>query len=214
MSTALGAWLDSWLPRLAAWDLQVVSAVRAELLAWPQPAVSAVALLSHLGDRWVIAVMATAACAWVAWRGEVLRGAAVGLLLSIQGLLVWTLKDLALRARPPQGALDAPGWVVVHGSSLPSGHATASVVAFGLLAWLALRSGPPRWRRHRHAIVATAAMLAAGVGVSRVLLGVHYPSDVLAGWCLGCAWLALSLALLEALPGPTAAGSGPARRGR
>lgn len=199
----------AWLHSLAAWDLQLAALVHAAVLGWPRPLLAAVAALSHLADRWVLGGVAALACLAVAWRGAPWHGLAAGALLSGQGLVVWALKSQWMRARPPGGALNADGvvadwvaadWVVVHGSSLPSGHTTAAVVDFGLLAWLALRHGPAHWQRHRRALCAAAALLALGVGLSRVLLGVHFATDVLAGWCLGGAWLAASLAVLRRLP--------------
>lgn len=189
----------SLLLQLAAWDLHLAQALRGWMTDWPPAAVLAVAAISHLGDRWVIGLTAALACLWVAQRGQPWQAAAAGALLAGQGLLVWTLKDWAARARPPGGAIE-PAWVVIHGHSLPSGHATAAVVGFGLLAWLALHSGPPHWRRHRCAIVAASAVLALAVGASRVLLGAHFATDVLAGWALGSAWLAIAVALLRRLP--------------
>jgi undecaprenyl-diphosphatase len=84
----------------------------------------------------------------------------------------------------PRPALDnAP---IVFTSSFPSGHATMSAVVYlTLAAILALheRSG-----RLRVLYLSVAGLVTIVVGVSRVYLGVHYPTDVVAGWCLGSAW--------------------------
>lgn len=192
--------LAAFIHRLAGWDLQAMAGVRQAQAEWPAPVHSAVALLSHLGDRWFITALAVLAFAALALRGQPVRALAAGALLSGQGLLVWWLKDLAMRARPPQGVVDAAWGVVVNGYSLPSGHTTAATVAYGLLAWLALNSGLALGRAQRAAVITAAVGLALGIGVSRVLLGAHFPTDVLAGWCVGGAWLALSVVLLKALP--------------
>lgn len=186
------------LGRLAAWDVQVSAALRQAMLDGSAAWVWLVAAVSHLGDRWVVGGLVAGACTWLVWRGDTVRAAALGMLMSAQGVLVWVLKDAAQRARPAGGAID-PTWVVVNGSSLPSGHASAALVGYGLLAWLVLRHArlPPVGR---NLVVASAASLAILVGVSRVLLGVHYPTDVLAGWAVGLGWLVLSLAALDALP--------------
>ena len=78
--------------------------------------------------------------------------------------------------------------VVVKTSSFPSGHATSSMI-FYLSVALALTVGT-RW--HRIA-VAVAILLSLMVGASRVMLGVHWPSDVIGGWAFGMLWVLLTL---------------------
>ena len=90
------------------------------------------------------------------------------------------------RARP-----DAePHLVIVKTSSFPSGHATSSMIFYLTMA-LALTAGT-RW--HRWA-VAGAILLSLLIGTSRVMLGVHWPSDVVAGWAFGMLWVLLTLRL-------------------
>lgn len=72
----------------------------------------------------------------------------------------------------------------VGGYSFPSGHAMAGAAIYGALAVVAAL----RFPRQRPWVVAPCAMLVLAIGTSRVYLGVHYPSDVLAGWALGVAW--------------------------
>jgi undecaprenyl-diphosphatase len=74
----------------------------------------------------------------------------------------------------------------VQTASFPSGHAMLSAIGFLTLGAL-LASGTRR-RRHRAYILGMAVALTLLVGGSRVWLGVHWPTDVLAGWCLGAAW--------------------------
>lgn len=76
--------------------------------------------------------------------------------------------------------------VEVQTASLPSGHATGSAVAFLTLGAL-LAQVQPRQRLKLY-IVSAAVGLTLLVGFSRIYLGVHYPTDVLAGWSLGAAW--------------------------
>lgn len=78
-------------------------------------------------------------------------------------------------------------------SSFPSGHAMLSAVTFLTLGAILSQLAPTRALRI-YAIV-SAIFLTVLVGVSRVYMGVHYPSDVLAGWCLGAAW-ALACSML------------------
>lgn len=72
----------------------------------------------------------------------------------------------------------------------PSGHTLVTVVACGFLAWALARQARPAVRRAAYAAAGTIAVLA---GASRVLLGAHWLSDVVAGLCLGVLWLNLSI---------------------
>jgi len=85
-----------------------------------------------------------------------------------------------------------PHLVVVKTSSFPSGHATSSMIFFLTLA-LVLTSGT-RWP---YVSVAGAILLSLLIGISRVMLGVHWPSDVVGGWAFGTMWVLLTLRLAE-----------------
>lgn len=74
-------------------------------------------------------------------------------------------------------------------ASFPSGHATVGMLAWMVLAAVAVRFVPEH--RVRVFVLSAAFALAIVIGVSRVYLGVHWPSDVLAGWCLGLSWACL-----------------------
>lgn len=119
------------------------------------------------------------------------------LALAVPGgmLLNAALKQLFQRARP---SFDEP-LLTLTTYSFPSGHAAGSTVFYGLLAvYLVCAIKPARWR---WMIVLSALGLVALVALSRLYLGVHYLSDVLAGIVVGIAWLALSLAAVAALRG-------------
>jgi len=106
------------------------------------------------------------------------------------GLALGALLKLAYgRPRP---AL-VPHLVDVASASFPSGHATDSAIVYLTLAALIARGAPERALRLY--ILGVAILLSLLIGVSRVYLGVHWPSDVVAGWTIGAAWaLACSLA--------------------
>ncbi|HEY8577969.1 MAG TPA: phosphatase PAP2 family protein [Devosia sp.] len=74
-------------------------------------------------------------------------------------------------------------------ASFPSGHAMLSAVTFMTLGAVLAQLAPTR--ALRIFTIAAAIFLTAIVGSSRIFMGVHYPSDVLAGWCLGAAWALL-----------------------
>jgi membrane-associated phospholipid phosphatase len=112
-------------------------------------------------------------------------------------LLVSLQKDWTGRIRPdPQGHL-----VPVESLSFPSGHA-----ANATLVWLCLALLLPRTGRARLVAVWAAVWLALAIGISRVMLGVHWPSDVIGGWAFGLFWTMLLLRLaghpLEEDPAP------------
>jgi undecaprenyl-diphosphatase len=82
-------------------------------------------------------------------------------------------------------------------SSFPSGHAMSSAVVYGTVAYLAGRL--QRRRLHRVITMLLAGLLIVLISVSRLYLGVHYPSDVLAGVIIGLAWAGFCMATLEAI---------------
>jgi membrane-associated phospholipid phosphatase len=79
--------------------------------------------------------------------------------------------------------------------SFPSGHASVSLAVYGTIGFIAARHLSNR--RARVAVLAAAAVLVALIGFSRLYLGVHFLSDVIAGFSLGLAWLALCIVLLD-----------------
>ncbi len=91
-----------------------------------------------------------------------------------------------------------PATAIVHalGQSFPSGHATLSVVIYGLLGYCVWRYLTVR-RWARAMVVALTILLILATGLSRVYLEVHYPSDVLAGWAAGSAIALGTIILLE-----------------
>jgi undecaprenyl-diphosphatase len=94
------------------------------------------------------------------------------------------------RVRP---ALE-PHLVVVKTQSFPSGHAASSMIFYLALA-IALTAGT-RWHR---AAAGGAVVLSLLIGTSRVMLGVHWPSDVIGGWAFGMLWVLLTLRPAERL---------------
>jgi undecaprenyl-diphosphatase len=126
--------------------------------------------------------------ALVVWRTRnwLLPLCSVALLGAGQGVRL-AISHAVARPRPP-----TTSWLTsAHGYSFPSGHTTIATIAYGLAGLLLLRLLPAT--RLATALVSLGAVLvAAAVGLSRVYLGVHWPSDVLAGWSLGAGWLALA----------------------
>lgn len=103
-------------------------------------------------------------------------------------LLAQAVKLSVHRSRPEYGAAYLHG----HSYSFPSGHAMGATIGYGVLAYVLATYWEPL-RARRALVYAAAALLALAVGLSRVYLGVHYPSDVFGGWAAGSAWLVVCL---------------------
>ncbi len=116
-------------------------------------------------------------------------GALIGITLLISTALKRTIK----RPRPVTDYVRA---MRIHSSSFPSGHTAGSTAAFGLLAYytLFLVQQPLS-----NILVALLALLILFVGISRVYLGAHYPTDVIGGWILGGMVLYIIIFLIEPL---------------
>lgn len=179
--------------RLGAFDSAGLRYFRtgADLHAWASPGmIEAVRDWTALGGvllRNMIALIALAALLFARLRREAMLLAAT----IISGWLINTLIKLAVgRPRPElvSHLTDAAG------ASFPSGHSFNSAVVYMGIA-LAVASFSPR-RPVRWSLIAGAGMVTALIAVSRVWLGVHYPSDALAGWLGGMAWALTASALL------------------
>ncbi|MGH3825499.1 MAG: phosphatase PAP2 family protein [Pseudonocardiaceae bacterium] len=167
------------------------------LAAHRQPwSVSAAQVISDLGSPLGAAVTAVVVGVVLA----VLRRSWLPLLVLVVaaggiGLINMVVKLLVSRSRPPEEV----AVLGEHGFSFPSGHTVGTTVVWLLSAWLISHVLIDRRLINRLAVriaVWTIALLiVVAVGMTRVFLGVHFPSDVLAGWALGAAW-AVTIALV------------------
>jgi membrane-associated phospholipid phosphatase len=167
-------------------------------------------LVTELGSVAVLGPAAVVAAALLRWRGVRLLMAMAPLLsLAVTGTLVATTKSVVGRARPP-----AHWRLAIEGdASFPSGHAGDSA-AFYLTLAVVVAALFLRRPLARGLAVAAAAALEATIGLSRLELGVHWPTDVIGGWALGTTVaLAVSIAAVLAtrvpLPEPVDAGADP-----
>lgn len=177
------------LPELGLVDQVFADALRAHA---PPSALPVFALLTHFADTAVLTGLGIGVAVVLLTWGR--PGLAVGWVAAVGGnsLLNHSLKQVFGRTRP----LDVDGLALAPGFSFPSGHSSGAVVAYGMLAYLALRLLPARW--HLPALL-TAAVIAFSVCVSRLFLRMHFASDVLAGCMSGTAWLALCIMGIELL---------------
>jgi membrane-associated phospholipid phosphatase len=104
-------------------------------------------------------------------------------------LCEWTLKQVFMRPRPEQVSF-----------SFPSGHSTAAAAFFGAVIYLCGSFSPP-WRR---AVRILAGVMIVLVGLARVILRAHWPSDVVAGFALGLALASVASLLAARAPEPDA----------
>jgi membrane-associated phospholipid phosphatase len=146
----------------------------------------AMLLVSDLNDVLAVSIMSALTAAVLAWR-RAWSWLLVLLLAVPGGMLVNVLMKLAFhRARP---VFDHP-LVVLTSYSFPSGHVAGATLYYGLLAALVVVA-PSRSMRQRILAVLAAWALIALVALSRMYLGAHYLSDVLAAFAEGSAWLTL-----------------------
>lgn len=117
----------------------------------------------------------------------------VGVAVGGGAMLGVALKALFVRARPDM----VPHLVLVDSASFPSGHALNSALVYLTLATLLARAQPVR--RVRIYLLSVALVLTLLIGISRVYLGVHWPSDVVAGWAVGAGWAVLCALAAKAL---------------
>ncbi|WBO22419.1 phosphatase PAP2 family protein [Sphingomonas abietis] len=162
------------------WLVPVDSAVHhAALLARQGWAVRPARWLSALGGLTGMGPIALVAVALLVWRGP--RGTGLWLLFTLASgrLVVEGIKLIVQRPRPPL----ADRLESVTSWSFPSSHSAGTMMT--CIALAALWRRPAGWWG--------ACLLAAAVGWSRIALGVHWPSDVLAGWGFGLLWIGAAL---------------------
>jgi len=144
------------------------------------------AFISLLGSDIILLPLAVAGALWLAWQRR-FRAALLLLALTLGGRLLVELQKVQLAGARPQDNVPP---VTLESLSFPSAHAAnAAIVYLGLA--LLLTATYPR----RALALWAAAWLTILVGASRVALGAHWPSDVIAGWTFGLFWTLLLLSL-------------------
>ncbi|AZY51918.1 phosphatase PAP2 family protein [Bordetella avium] len=141
---------------------------------------------TYLGDRRVLGALALVMVLLLLLRRQWVLAVAAVAATAGSGGLNWVLKHLIQRDRPDF----SHGFAHASGFSFPSGHASASMAVYGFACYLLLRLLPERLRP---VCVALTAALVTAIGVSRVLLQVHYFSDVVAGFAVSALWLLLCI---------------------
>ena len=183
MAGLAGLWLAMLLLGAGEGDRAILLA----FYAGDEPWLALAALgFTYLGNWPTVVVVTLIGAVWLLYRGK-RRSALVLLVASFSGrLLVILEKAYFARLRPEEDLRLAE----VHYQSFPSGHAANSMIVYLSIALLAFDDP-----EHRRWAVAVALLLSFLIGVSRPMLGVHWPSDVVAGWSFGLFWTLLVLGL-------------------
>ncbi len=177
--------------QLASLDRQVtewIFAFRSDLLT---PVITAV---THMGDRNAYIIMVPFIGILLYLKGHRWRLTIQGVivLLSASLLNIWIKNEIS-RPRPGQDL----HLVEVHSYSFPSGHSMSAIAFYGFLVYLTFKLVTIQWLKY--VLIILESLLILGIGMSRVYLGVHYPSDVLAGFTAGLFWLLVCIALFRAI---------------
>ena len=171
-----------WVAMMALGTGEVDRLVLAFLYSGEEPAFRSVAVVITLVGEWesMLALVGLAAL-WLVWRKR-FRAALLFLATTLSGrLLILLQKEAVGRMRP-----DAQEHlVIVKSLSFPSAHTANSMIVFLSFALFAVPE------RHRSAAVVLALLGTFVVGMSRPMLGVHWPSDVVGGWAFGAMWVLL-----------------------
>jgi undecaprenyl-diphosphatase len=157
--------------------------------------------VTDLGSGFVLVPVGAGLVLWLLWQRRPADAVVVAVALVAATLFTDAVKDLVARPRPP-----GPPLAPATGFSFPSGHTLNSTATYGLVALCAWRS---RMRlAARRVAVAVLVAIPFLVGLSRIALGVHYPSDVLGGWLAGMA----VVFAVAAITAPAAGGVSEAER--
>lgn len=148
-------------------------------------------LLTYTADFRTVLVLGLGLGALLLVRKERWRFLALFLALGVGQGVLWLMKWGFGRARP-EGHLTSAA-----GGSFPSGHTFTGTVFYGFLIFLVWRWTPRRWLRYTAALLLT--LLILGIALSRVVLSVHWVTDVLGGLLVGLAWLLCSFIIARGL---------------
>lgn len=151
--------------------------------------------ITSLGGVTVITLMTVLTTIYLIAAGKYRSGVLVAIAIALGSIVSSLLKYVFERARPDV----VPHLVEVQTLSFPSGHAMMSAVAYLTLGALVARA-QSSWRL-RIFVFSVGVILTLLIGISRVYLGVHWPTDVLAGWVAGAAWALTFWLVAEALFG-------------
>ena len=185
--TGLG-WLcyEVWEKEVFNLDIRLLMAIH----QWSNPILDQIMLtITRLGDPEFVVVIVIISLGWLLWQRK--RHGAIMLMIACLGAFILNLGMKFIFARP-RPALWQP-LIEETSYGFPSGHALGSLVLYGFLAYLFVQRYPLR-SGLTYLITITLITL---IGLSRLYLGVHYLSDILAGFATGLLWLILCIFLYQ-----------------
>lgn len=170
---------------ISAFNRTMMLALHAHL---PAPWAPIALGLTAIGSIGGIVLLGGLFGAWLLRRSRILDAVTLALVLGGSGVLTYTLKHVFRQPRPHL----FPELVTESSYGFPSGHALMSFCLFGYVAFWLVSQGPrDRWR---WVVGGGLLLLSVLIGMSRLFLGVHWPTDVLAGFVLAVFWLAVCIA--------------------
>ncbi|MGV2132444.1 phosphatase PAP2 family protein [Agrobacterium vitis] len=180
-----------------AFDRAILLALRIKddpgLTIGPPWLVNSVRDITSLGGFTVITLVTVLTVFYLLAAGKTRNAVIVGLAISLGAVAESGLKLLFSRARPDV----VPHLVTVQTMSFPSGHAMMSAITYLTLGAMLARA-QPTWQL-RYFTFGAGLFLTLLIGVSRVFLGVHWPTDIIAGWTVGGAWALCVWMIADAL---------------
>jgi membrane-associated phospholipid phosphatase len=180
------AWRIAHGTAFAAADQHALDAIRTHM---PSLAAPFFARLTHLGDPLTLTVLCAVFCAISLIARHLKLALYLAITTSAGGAINHALKTLMRRERPADAFVPIP-----ESFAFPSGHTFGSIVCYGMCAYVLMRLAPRRWDTP---IIAITCALVLLIGMSRVVIGVHFPGDVIGGFAAGGAWLALCIGTAE-----------------
>jgi undecaprenyl-diphosphatase len=148
-------------------------------------------LITDMGSKFMLGLLLVISMIWLFMKRKDVWGMRIYFITVVGGgLLNLLLKNFFDRERPNINIM-----IEASGFSFPSGHSMGSMTYYGFLIYLILRSKRKPLSKLGLGILLCLVILL--IGISRIYLGVHYPSDVLVGFVAGSVWLILCISLLE-----------------
>ncbi|NIK70548.1 MULTISPECIES: phosphatase PAP2 family protein [unclassified Paenibacillus] len=173
--------------RIAVFDNNVTDAIRG---VRSDAMTVVMRVFTELGSEFMVILIVIAFSslfAFIGYRRELIFY--LGVIVS-SALLNLVLKTIFQRARP-----DINRIIEASGFSFPSGHSMSAFTLYGITIYFLWKHLKYRWMRA--AVILVGVVIIAMIGISRIYLGVHYPSDVIGGYLVSAAWLMMSIGLYE-----------------
>lgn len=182
-----GTWKDILRPYVLSFDSAVIESIR---IHTSEALSRMMILITECGSITFYVTVGGIITIMLCLKKRIAEGIMLVVCSGGSGLMTLLLKEIVMRIRP-----DMMPIIAETGYSFPSGHSVTAVCFYGYLAYLC-------WSQGRGDIVRRGSVIAAvcmilGIGISRIYLGVHFPTDVIGGYIGGLMWLSLSILVLD-----------------